>query len=225
MQHDIYIAPSILSADFLHLGDELDSIATADLVHYDVMDGHFTANITYGQFVLGQLKKATDLPVDVHLMVTNPEEAVPLFIEAGADIVNFHWEAQTHAHRLVQQIREAGRQAAITLNPATPVSVLESIVDDLDMVLLMSVNPGYGGQKFIESTYAKTRALRRMCNEHRVNPRIEIDGGVGAGNAEALVAAGADTLVAGSGVFKHADRAAAIAELRAAGERGRLVNA
>jgi len=225
MQHDIYIAPSILSADFLHLGDELADIATADLVHYDVMDGPFTANITYGQFVLAQLKKATDLPIDVHLMVNNPEDAVPLFIEAGADIINFHWEAQTHAHRLVQQIREAGRKAAITLNPATPVSVLESIVDDLDMVLLMSVNPGYGGQKFIESTYAKTRALRRMCNEHRVNPRIEIDGGVGAGNAEALVAAGADTLVAGSGVFKHADRAAAIAELRAAGERGRLVNA
>jgi ribulose-phosphate 3-epimerase len=223
--HEIYIAPSILSADFTHLGDELASIAEADYVHYDVMDGHFVPNLSFGPDILRQVKAATSLPLDVHLMVSNPEEVVEAYLKAGADLVGFHWEAQTHAHKIVSQIHAAGAKACISLNPATPVSVLEAIIDDLDMVLLMSVNPGFGGQSFIESSYKKIAALRRLCAQHAVCPRIEVDGGISVKNVRAIVAAGADTLVAGSAIFGANDRAAEIARLRHEAKYGRQVQA
>lgn len=219
--HDIFIAPSVLSADFLNYGAELDSIATADWVHYDVIDGHFAPNLTFGLEILRQTKKATDLPIDVHIMIDNPEEFAIQYVEAGADILCFHQEACVHSHRLVSQIHDAGAQAAMSLCPGTPVSTLENIIDELDMVLLMSVNPGFGGQSYIESTYGKIRELVELCDRRGVNPRIEVDGGVGVDNIGAICAAGADTFVGGSAVFNFADRAAAIADLRRAAADGR----
>ncbi|MBQ6395906.1 MAG: ribulose-phosphate 3-epimerase, partial [Atopobiaceae bacterium] len=193
---------------------------SADLIHYDVMDGHFVPNLSFGLDILKTVKKNTDVPVDVHLMITNPDEMVEAYLDAGADIVCFHQEAAVHAHRIVSLIHQRGAKAAMALNPATPVSTLEDIIEDLDMVLIMSVNPGYGGQKFIEHTYAKLRALRALCDAHGVAPWIEVDGGVGAGNAEAICEAGANVLVAGTGVMGKADRAAEIAAIRAAGMDG-----
>lgn len=214
LDHDVRVAPSLLSADFTRLADELDDIATADLLHFDVMDGHFVPNLSFGVGVLSQVKRATDLPVDVHLMVSNPEECVPWYLDAGADVVSFHWEAQTHARRLVSLIHEAGVKAAVALNPATPVSCLEELVDELDMVLVMTVNPGFGGQGFIEGSLAKLRRLKALCSAHGVSPRVEVDGGISAGNAAAVAAAGADVLVAGSAVFGAQDRAQAIRSIR-----------
>lgn len=217
---DVLVAPSILSASFLDLGSDLDDVATADLVHYDVMDGHFVPNLTFGPDILRQVKRRTSLPVDVHLMISNPDEAAALYLEAGADMVSFHLEATAHAHRLVQQIRSYGAKAAVAINPATPVSALECILDDLDMVLVMTVNPGFGGQSFIEGSLRKLRQLRRMMRDHRVSPLVEVDGGVSASNAERIVAAGANVLVAGSAVFNQEDRAATIAAIRENGRRG-----
>lgn len=216
---NIQIAPSVLSADFSKLGDELASIAHADYVHYDVMDGHFVPNISFGPALMAQAQKATDLPFDVHLMVTNPEDIVPLFLDLGAKIVTFHIEAATHAHRLVDLIHAHGAQAGISLNPATPVCLLENIIEDLDLALVMSVDPGFGGQKFIPGSLAKIRQLKRLCEAHKVHPQIEVDGGVSAANAAELTAAGATMLVAGSAIFKAEDRAAAIDELRLAAEK------
>ena len=216
---DVLVAPSILSANFLDLGGELDDIATADLVHYDVMDGHFVPNLTFGPDILRQVKERTKLPIDAHLMIANPDVMAVRYLEAGADIVCFHLEATVHAHRLVQQIKSYGAKAAIAINPATPVSSLEAIIDDLDMVLVMTVNPGFGGQSFIEGSISKLRKLLKMMREHGVNPLVEVDGGVSAKNAERIVAAGANVLVAGSAVFKQADRAATIAAIR---DNGRL---
>ncbi len=220
LNEDVRIAPSILSADFTQLGSDLDSISNADFVHYDVMDGHFVPNLSFGVEILRQVKAATQVPVDVHLMVSNPEECVPWYLEAGADVVSFHWEAQAHAHRLVSLIHDAGAKAAIALNPATPVNVLDAIIEDLDMVLLMTVNPGFGGQSFIENSYAKLRALAALCKEHGVSPLVEVDGGIGAQNAERVVRAGANVLVAGSAVFKSEDRSKAIGDIRSAGAAG-----
>lgn len=225
MQHEVFIAPSVLSADFLRLGEDLASIKTADYVHYDVMDGHFVPNLSFGLSIMKQVKSATELPLDVHLMVSNPDEVVPLWLEAGADILGFHWEAATHPHRLVSQIHEAGRKACIALNPGTPVWVLEDLVADLDQVLIMTVNPGFGGQSFIENSYDKLGRLVRLCRERHCYPRIEVDGGIGAGNAREVVAAGADTLVAGSAIFGEQDRARAIADIRKAGQGGLLKRA
>ena len=216
----VRIAPSVLSANFACLGDELASVATADLIHYDVMDGHFVPNLSFGTGILRQVKRATDLPLDVHLMVDNPDATVPWYLEAGADIVTFHWEAATHATRIVQQIHAAGAKAGVALNPATPVSSLECLVDDVDLVLVMSVNPGFGGQSYIEGTDAKLRALSALCASHGVSPLVEVDGGVSTKTAERIVRAGATVLVAGSAVFNTDDRAAAIVGIRAAGERG-----
>ena len=214
MPNEIKIAPSILSADFSCLGSELADIASADLVHFDVMDGHFVPNLTFGLDVLCAVKAATSLPVDAHLMISNPDEMVEKYLDAGADIVSFHYEATAHAHRLVSLIHERGAVASVALNPATPVYALEPIIDDLDMVLVMTVNPGFAGQRFIESSTRKLRRLRRMCDEHGVNPMIEVDGGLSAQNASEVTRAGANVIVAGSAVFGAADRAASIADIR-----------
>lgn len=213
----VHIAPSVLSADFLKLEEDLAQISSADLIHYDVMDGHFVPNLSFGTSILKQVKSASLLPVDVHLMVSNPEECVPWYLDCGADIVSFHWEAQTHAQRLVSLIHEAGAKASIALNPATPVQVLDAIIDELDMVLIMTVNPGFGGQKFIPSSLHKLETLKKLCKEHGVSPLIEVDGGISQANAFDVVRAGADVLVAGSAIFGSADRAQTIAELRQAG--------
>ena len=220
MNDEIRVAPSVLSADFRRLADELADVSTADLLHYDVMDGHFVPNLSFGIDLLRTVKSATELPVDVHLMITNPDKMVERYLDAGADVVSFHYEATSHAHRLVSLIKDRGAKASVAINPATPVCMLEPILCDLDMVLVMTVNPGFGGQRFIESSLRKLRRLRRMCDEQGVNPAIEVDGGITARNAAEVAAAGANVLVAGSSVFGAADRAAAIAAIRTSGTSG-----
>ena len=220
MNAPILIAPSVLAADYGHIADEVAEAKTADLIHVDVMDGHFVPNISFGVDFLRTVKESTELPVDVHLMISNPDQRVESYLDAGADILTFHYEAATHAHRIVSVIHDRGAKASIALNPATPVSVLEPIIEDLDMVLIMTVDPGYGGQRFIESSLKKLRRLRRLCAEHGVNPRVEVDGGIVMGNVAQAVASGANVIVAGSSVFRAADRAVAIRELRRHAERG-----
>lgn len=218
MLGDIKVAPSVLSADFTRLGEELADVSSADMIHYDVMDGHFVPNLSFGLDVLRAVKSSTDLPVDVHLMVTNPDDMVEKFLDAGADCVSFHYEATAHANRLVQLIHDRGAKASIALNPATPVAMLEPIIDDLDMVLVMTVNPGFGGQAFIDGSTRKLCRLRRLCQEHGVSPLVEVDGGIVARTAAEAAGAGANVLVAGSAVFGAPDRAAAIAALRRSAE-------
>ena len=214
------ILPSILSADFANLErdiKELESIGV-DMFHIDVMDGNFVPNISFGPDIFSYCKKSSELPIDVHLMVTNPAEIAPLFLDRGADVVTFHYEAEVHAHRLVHLIKDSGAKAGISLCPGTPVSVLEDLIEDLDLVLIMTVNPGFGGQKFIPHSLEKLKALKELCRKHNVNPLIEVDGGISAANAADVVAAGADMLVAGSAVFGQEDRAATIQAIRDAGE-------
>ena len=220
MLSDVRIAPSILAADLLHLADQLDSVSTADYIHFDVMDGMFVPNLSFGPGLLEQVKTCTDLPVDVHLMICEPDRRFLTYLEAGADILTFHYEAQLHAHRTISAIKDYGRKASIALNPGTPVSVLESLIEDLDMVLIMSVNPGFGAQLFIEQTYQKLRDVRKMCARHGVNPLVEVDGGVGVKNAGKIVEAGANMLVAGSSVFCAKDPVAAIDALRQSANTG-----
>ena len=213
----IYVAPSILSADFAELGNEIRKIeaAGADLVHVDVMDGHFVPNISLGIPVVKCARKATKLPFDVHLMIENPDRYIDAFAEAGADIITVHQEACVHLHRTIQMIKKRNLKAAAALNPATPVSTLESILPDLDMVLLMSVNPGFGGQSYIPATTRKIAALRRMADELGMpDLDIEVDGGVDTVTCKEVRAAGANVLVAGSAVFGAADPAAVIAALK-----------
>ena len=214
MVHDVRIAPSILSADMAHLARDLERIATADLIHIDVKDGHYTGNLTFGAGVVAACKRATDVPLDVHMMVTNPDETIDWYLDAGADVITVHAEASTHLHRTVMHIKERGAQAGAVLNPATPVSVLEEILPELDMVLVMSVNPGFGGQSFIECTYAKLERLTELCARVGAHPSIEVDGGISAKNIERVASLGADTFVAGSAVFGADDPAAEIARLR-----------
>ncbi|MCI7731063.1 ribulose-phosphate 3-epimerase [Enorma burkinafasonensis] len=214
MAHDVRIAPSILSADMAHLARDLERIATADLIHIDVMDGHFTGNLTFGAGVVAACKRSCDVPLDVHMMVTNPDETIDWYLDAGADVITVHTEASTHLHRTVMHIKDRGAQAGVVLNPATPVSVLEDILPELDMVLVMSVNPGFGGQSFIEGTYAKLERLTELCARVGAHPSIEVDGGISAKNIERVASLGADTFVAGSAVFGAADPAAEIARLR-----------
>ena len=208
MDSRVRIAPSLLSADFANLSASLDSIKGADFVHFDVMDGHFTRNLTFGPSLIEAVKRSSDSPVDAHLMVENP------------DMVTVHYEAATHLHRIISHIKERGRGAGVVLNPATPVSVLEDILDDVDMVLLMSVNPGFGGQRFIERTRTKLVALRNMMVEHGVSPLVEVDGGVCRDNAFDLGTLGANVLVAGSAVFGSKNPAEEISVLRELAEQG-----
>jgi ribulose-phosphate 3-epimerase len=212
----IKIAPSILSADFARLGEEVRAIASADYVHVDVMDGHFVPNLTIGPPVVAALRKVTDLPLDVHLMIENPDLYIPAFAEAGADIITVHQETSAHLHRTVQLIKGCGTRAGVSINPATPAATLEMILDDLDLVLVMSVNPGFGGQSFIPSALTKIDQLRREIDRRGLKVELEVDGGVKTDNIGLIARAGADVFVAGSAVFNTADYAATIAELRRA---------
>jgi len=212
----IKISPSILSADFARLGEEIRAIDVggADYIHVDVMDGHFVPNITIGPLVVEAVRKVTAKPLDVHLMIENPDRYIPDFAKAGADLITVHQEAVPHLHRTVQLIKSLGKKAGVSINPATPVSTLDVILDDLDLVLLMSVNPGFGGQSFIPATLAKISALRRRITERGLSVEIEIDGGVKADNIGQIAAAGADVFVAGSAVFSTPDYGQTIALLR-----------
>jgi ribulose-phosphate 3-epimerase len=217
MPKKVKVAPSILSADFSRLGEEIRAVeaAGADIIHIDVMDGHFVPNITIGPLIVQAVRKVTKLPLDVHLMIENPELYIADFAKAGADYLTVHAEAAYHLHRLVQNIREhKGVKAAVSLNPATPLDALDYVLGDLDMVLIMSVNPGFGGQAFIPSQLDKIRALRKRIDDRRLDLEIEVDGGVKTDNAGEVAAAGADILVAGSAVFGAKDYAAAIKGIR-----------
>ena len=214
----LQIAASILSADFCQLGQQVAAAeaAGADHIHCDVMDGHFVPNITIGPLIVRAVRKATGLPLDVHLMIEKPERYIPDFAEAGANNLTVHVETCPHLHRTIQQIRELGVGASVTINPATPLNTLDEILPYVDMVLLMTVNPGFGGQSFIESTYAKVRTLRERIDALGLGTRIEVDGGVNVQTVRRVVEAGAEVLVAGSAVFGADDIGKAIADLRAA---------
>jgi len=212
----IKIAPSILSADFADLGGEIRRVADAgaDRIHVDVRDGHFVPNLTFGPPVVAAVRKVTGLPFDVHLMITNPQEMITPFIKAGADIVTVHAETAPHLHRLVEAIREQGARPGVSLNPSTPLTAVEEVLDAVDLVLVMTVNPGFGGQKYIPAMTDKIRRLRRMIEARQLKAEIEVDGGVTVANAREIEAAGADILVAGSAVYGAPDAAAAIRALR-----------
>ncbi len=213
------IAPSILSANFAKLGEEVDAVlaAGADWVHFDVMDNHYVPNLTIGPLVCEALRKhGVTAPIDVHLMVEPVDRIVPDFASAGASIISFHPEASRHVHRTIQLIKGAGCQAGLVLNPATPVAVLDHVLEELDLVLLMSVNPGFGGQGFIPSTLDKLRAVRARIDALGKPIRLEIDGGVKPGNIGQIAAAGADAFVAGSAIFGQPDYASVISDMRAA---------
>ncbi len=210
------IAPSVLSADFSRIGADIDMItrAGADILHLDVMDGHFVPNITFGPKMVADIRKLTKLPLDVHLMICEPEKYVDEFVKSGADWVSVHFEASKHLNRLVQQIRDAGAKAGVVINPATPVNVLEEILPYIDFVLLMSVNPGFGGQKFIKTSVEKAKKLSEMIREMELDVMIEMDGGIGPANIKMLSDAGVNVFVAGNAVFGATDPAAVIAEMK-----------
>ena len=212
----IKIAPSILSADFSRLGEEVRKVdlAGADYIHIDVMDGHFVPNITIGPLVVEALRKVTQKPLDVHLMIENPDQFIPAFVEAGADIVTIHQETVVHLNRTIHLIKSLGKSAGVSLNPATPVETLDLILDELDLVLIMSVNPGFGGQQFIPSALDKIKAVRQRISESGRAIDLQVDGGIKIDNIAAAVAAGADVLVAGSAIFNTDDYTATIAALR-----------
>lgn len=211
----VEIAPSILSADFTRLGEQIAAIeqAGAAYVHVDVMDGHFVPNLTVGPFIVEWVRRATQLPIDAHLMIENPDNFIGAFAAAGANLISVHPEATYHLHRTISYIHQAGCQAGVVLNPATPLAMIEEVLNDVDYVLVMSVNPGFGGQRFIPSTLEKLRRLRAMIQTSGSRARIEIDGGIGVENAATVVAAGAEILVAGSAVFGKPDPANALREL------------
>jgi ribulose-phosphate 3-epimerase len=202
-QQPVRIAPSILSADFAALGREIEAVtaAGADWIHVDVMDGHFVPNITIGPMVVKALRKHSKLPFDVHLMITPVDPMVPAYVDAGADVISFHPEAGAHVHRTIQLIKSHGKKAGCVLNPATPLSAIENVLGDLDLVLVMSVNPGFGGQAFIDSQLAKIAALRKAIDTLGKPIDLEVDGGVNPETARRCIKAGADVLVAGTAVF------------------------
>ncbi|MEK6803993.1 MAG: ribulose-phosphate 3-epimerase [Nitrospirota bacterium] len=216
----VRIAPSILSADFARLAEEVARVedAGADWLHIDVMDGHFVPNLTVGPPIVEALRKVTTLPLDVHLMMTNPDAFIGEFAEAGADYLTVHVETCPHLHRTVQSIKERGVKAGVTLNPATPAGTLSEIVRDADLILIMSVNPGFGGQKFIASSLHKIAEVRALIDRTGSRALLEVDGGVKPDNVKEILAAGAEVLVAGSAVFSTDDYAAAITALRAGHE-------
>ncbi len=210
------IAPSILSADFARLEEDIRAVedAGADWIHIDVMDGHFVPNITMGPLVVEAVRRSTRLPLDVHLMIANADRYIPDFVKAGADLVAVQAEACVHLNRSIQLIRECGARPGVVLNPATPLGSLTWVLEDVDFIMLMSVNPGFGGQTFIPNTLVRIRQLREMLNERGLAPLIEIDGGVNAATIADIAAAGADVFVAGSAIFGSPDYRATIAEFR-----------
>lgn len=212
----IKIAPSLLSANFAYLADEIKKVeaAGADLLHLDIMDGHFVPNLTFGPPVIAALRKVTKLPFDVHLMVTNPQELIEPFVQAGADILTVHAETAPHMHRLIQTIKASGVRAAVSLNPATSLTIIEEVLSDLDMVLIMSVNPGFGGQQFIPESINKIKRLRQLIESRNLKIDIEVDGGINKTTARTVVDAGATILVAGSAVYGAPDVTKAIQDLR-----------
>lgn len=210
------LAPSVLAADFGNLHRDLEMInkTEADWLHVDIMDGRFVPNISFGQNIVKSMKQACNLPLDVHMMIEDPERYVDSFREAGADVLTFHIEATNHAHRLISHIKEIGAQAGIAINPQTSVDMLDDVLEDLDLVCIMSVNPGFGGQKFIYRTLHKIKQLKSKIIERNLDVKIEIDGGVGLQNAESILKAGADVLVAGSSVFKSENPADTITRFK-----------
>jgi ribulose-phosphate 3-epimerase len=212
----IKIAPSLLSADFARLEDELRTVETADLLHLDIMDGHFVPNLTIGPAVVKALRGRTRLPFDCHLMISEPQRYIERFLEAGADMISIHVEAEPHLQRALQMIRDGGAKAGIALNPATSVESLTTAIEFCDYVLAMTVNPGFGGQKFIEPVVGKIRHISRLIRERGLRVDIEVDGGIDARTAPVVAAAGASILVAGSAVFGQPDRRAAMDSIRTA---------
>jgi ribulose-phosphate 3-epimerase len=212
----IKIAPSILSANFAALGEEIRDVEQggADYIHVDVMDGHFVPNITIGPLIVEAIRPVTDLPLDVHLMIEQPDRYIPAFAKAGADLLSVHVEACPHLHRTIHLIKDHGVKAGVVLNPHTPVEMIQHIMEDVDLVLLMTVNPGFGGQKFIPSVLPKIRQVAQFVKERNLSVEIEVDGGINAETARLCVEAGANVLVAGSAIYNERDRAAAIRALR-----------
>jgi ribulose-phosphate 3-epimerase len=219
------IAPSILSADFARLGEELSALedAGADWVHVDVMDGHFVPNLTFGPPVIRAIRPHSTLPFDVHLMIESPERSIEAYREAGADSITVHAETCVHLHRTLNQIRESGARAGVSLNPHTSLSLIEEVLGEVDLILLMSVNPGFGGQKMITRTIDKARRLRAMCDAQGVSPLIEVDGGIKVNNIAGFAAAGVNVFVAGSAVFGASSLGEAITQLRDEALRGQAV--
>jgi ribulose-phosphate 3-epimerase len=212
----VKIAPSILSADFSKLGEEIIAVEKggADYIHVDVMDGHFVPNITIGPLIVEAIRPITKLPLDVHLMIENPDQYIEAFAKAGADFITVHVEACRHLHRTIQNIKSFGIKAGVVLNPATPVESIQHIIGDIDMVLLMSVNPGFGGQKFIPEVLPKIRKVKEMAEQKGLDIEIEIDGGVNSETAKLCMEAGANVLVAGSAIYNEEDYAMAISQIR-----------
>lgn len=213
-----YICPSILSANFARLEDEIKIVeeAGADVIHCDIMDGRFVPNISFGPKVISDIREVTSLPLDVHLMINNSDNLIPEFIKAGANLISVHYENNTHLQRTISKIKDADVKAGVVINPATPVFMLEDIIEEIDFVLVMSVNPGFGGQKFIENTYKKIRELKNMISNLNENCLIEVDGGIGLHNIADLCIAGADMFVAGASVFEASDKALAVKSLKEA---------